>query len=115
MVNKSNTNSSPKEATVDTQHSATQAVPQPVPEPLSEGAKIWNEIKDRNIEMFALPSQKVKDHCAPINIEPSRLYLRTKSSAVLPSLEFSCGREFTVELVDKYVVVSRVVVPLTKK
>ena len=64
MVNKSNTNSSPKEATGDTQHSATQAVPQPVPEPLSEGAKIWNEIKDRNIEMFASKPKSKKSLCS---------------------------------------------------
>jgi len=81
----------------------------------TESGKIWNEIKDKNIEMFALPDQKVSDHCAPVNIEPSKLYLRTRSSSVLPSLEASCGKNFTVELVDKYVTVTRVVVPLTKK
>lgn len=92
------------------------SAPEPVAHAqLSEAEKIWTEIKDRNIEMFALPNQKVKDHCVPVYIEPSRLYLRTKSSAVLPSLEFSCGRDFMVELVDKYVSVSRSVVPLTKK
>jgi hypothetical protein len=81
----------------------------------TEPGKIWNEIKDRNIEMFALPDQKVSDHCTPINIEPSKLYLRTRSSSVLPSLETSCGKSFVVELVDKYVTVTRAVVPLTKK
>ena len=81
----------------------------------TEADKIWDEIKDRRIELYALPNQTVKDHCAPIAIEPSKLYLRTKSTAVLPSLEFSCGNQFTVELVDKYVSVSRTIVPLTKK
>lgn len=81
----------------------------------SEAGKIWDEIKEKNIEMFALPDQKVSDHCTPVNIEPSKLYLRTKSSAVLPSLEASCGKKFTVELVDKYVTVTRLAVPLTKK
>ena len=81
----------------------------------SEAGKIWDEIKEKTIEMFALPDQKVSDHCTPVNIEPSKLYLRTKSSAVLPSLEVSCGKKFTVELVDKYVTVTRLAVPLTKK
>jgi hypothetical protein len=81
----------------------------------SEAGKIWDEIKEKTIEMFALPDQKVLDHCTPVNIEPSKLYLRTKSSAVLPSLEVSCGKNFTVELVDKYVTVARLAVPLTKK
>lgn len=81
----------------------------------SEAGKIWDEIKEKSIEMFALPDQKVADHCTPVNIEPSKLYLRTKSSAVLPSLEVSCGKKFAVELVDKYVTVTRLAVPLTKK
>jgi hypothetical protein len=81
----------------------------------SEAGKIWSEIKEKSIEMFALPDQKVADHCFPVNIEPSKLYLRTKSSAVLPSLEVSCGKNFLVELVDKYVTVTRVTAPLTKK
>lgn len=81
----------------------------------SEAGKIWAEIKDRPIEMFALPDQKVSDHCLPVNIEPSRLYLRTKSTSVLPSLEVSCGKKYVVEMVDKYVSVTRAPEPLTKK
>jgi hypothetical protein len=81
----------------------------------TEAIKIWNEIKDKSIEMFALPNQRVMDHCYPVDIEPSKLYLRTKSTSVLPSLEVSCGKNFVVELVDKYVSVSRALTPLTKK
>lgn len=79
----------------------------------TESGKIWKEIKDKSIDMFALPDQKVSDHCVPVTIEPSKLYLRTKSSSVLPSLEVSCGKKFVVELVDKYVSVMRVATPLT--
>ena len=81
----------------------------------TEAGKIWQEIKDLEIEMFALPDQKVNKYCVPINIEPSKLYLRISATSVLPSLETACGKKFTVELVDKYVTVSRAVEVPTKK
>lgn len=71
--------------------------------------EIWSEIKDKNIEMFALPDQTVSMHCHPYPIEPSKLYLVTNSTAVLPSLEAAIGRKYTVELADKYVIVARAV------
>ena len=73
--------------------------------------EIWNEIKDKNIEMFALPDQKVHMHCRPVPVEPSKLYLLINSSAVLPSLEVAAGKKYTVELADKFVIVSRVAPP----
>lgn len=81
----------------------------------TEASKIWNEIKDKNIEMFALPGQKVSQYCQPVNVEPSKLYLLITASSVLPSLEVSCGSKFVVELVNKYVTVARAVGPITQK
>lgn len=81
----------------------------------TEAGKIWDEIKDKDIEMFALPDQKVSMHCHPIMVEPSRLFLTTNSTAVLPSLETAIGKKFTVELADKFVIVARVPAPLFKK
>jgi hypothetical protein len=69
--------------------------------------QIWNEIKDKDIEMFALPGQKVYMHCHPVMVDPSKLYLLTNSSAVLPSLENAVGKAYVVELADKFVLVSR--------
>lgn len=77
--------------------------------------EIWNEIKDKKIEMFALPDQFVCMHCHPVVIEPSKLYLLTNSSAVLPSLETAIGSGYSVEKLDKFVAVSKVAVPLTKR
>lgn len=77
-------------------------------------AEIWAEIKDKEILMFALPDQRVNQHAVPVKIEPSKLYLRTASPAVLPSLETALGKKFNVELVDKFVIVTRVVPPFTK-
>lgn len=94
------------------------AAPKPTFEQLAadtEAGKIWDEIKNREIEMFALPDQRVWQHAEPILIEPTKLYLRTRSTSVLPSLETACGKKFTVELVDRYVTVARVVAPLTQR
>lgn len=77
-------------------------------------AEIWNEIKDKEIDMFALPNQIVAMHAHPVPIEPSNLYVILNSSAALPSLETTLGKKYTVELVDRFVVVSRAVVAPTK-
>jgi hypothetical protein len=76
---------------------------------------MWNEIKDLPIQMFGLPGQIVAMHATPIWIEPSKLYLTIRSSATLPSLEESIKGRFNVELVDKFVVVTRVPAPLVPR
>jgi hypothetical protein len=48
---------------------------------------IWEMIKDRPIQVFALPNQTVKDHCTMYPIDPEAVYLRLKSTAVLTALE----------------------------
>lgn len=77
--------------------------------------EIWDEIKDKPIEMFALPDQKVHMHVHPVNIEPSKLYLVLNSTSVLPSLETALGKNYVVELINKYVSVSRAVVQPTAR
>jgi len=77
--------------------------------------EIWDEIKEKPIEMFALPDQQVFMHVHPVTVEPSKLYLRLNSSAVLPSLEAALGKKYVVELVDRWVTVSRTPTPLTQK
>lgn len=69
--------------------------------------QIWNEINGLSIEMFALPNQFVNMHCHPVFIDDTKLHLIANSSAVLPSLEVAIGNRYTVELVDKYLVVAR--------
>jgi len=76
---------------------------------------MWNEIKDLPIQMFGLPGQIVAMHATPIWIEPSKLYLTIRSSATLPSLEESIKGRFNVELIDKFVVVTRVAAPLVPR
>jgi len=79
----------------------------------TEAGAIWDEIKDKGIAMFALPNQKVYMHVHPVNIEPTKLYLLLNSSSVLPSLETAIGKDYVVELINKYVSVSRSVVTVT--
>lgn len=69
--------------------------------------KIWEEIKDLKIDMFALPNQFVHQYCKYVSIEPSKCYLLLTASAALPSLETAVGNKFSVERQDKYVVVSK--------
>jgi hypothetical protein len=81
----------------------------------TEAGAIWKEIKDKTIEIFALPDQKISQYATPSPVEPSKLYLLTRASSALPAIETAVGKNYLVELADKYVVVSRVVVPLTKR
>jgi hypothetical protein len=73
----------------------------------TEAEKIWDEIKDRDISLFALNGQKVSDYCTVTRVEPAKCYVVAKVSAVLPALEESLGKKYSCELVDKYIVVSR--------
>lgn len=77
--------------------------------------EIWNEIKDKTIEMFALPDQVVSMHCHPVPIEPTKLFLVTNSTAVLPSLETAIGKKYVVELAGQFTVVTRAPQALPKK
>jgi hypothetical protein len=78
----------------------------------TEAEKSWEEIENLPIQMFGLPDQTVRMHCTPVPVEPNNLYLMTRSSATLPSLEAAIAGKFTVELVDKFVIVKRVPAPL---
>lgn len=48
---------------------------------------LWNKIKDEDIEVFALPNQKVKDHVKRVELDSNVLHLKVKASAVLTALE----------------------------
>lgn len=79
--------------------------------PPSIADKIWNDIKEKKIEIFALPDQFVSNYCQPIIIEPSKLYLTFSVSAFLPALELALKDVYSVERMDKYICVS----PIVKK
>jgi len=104
----------------------TQTVQPPPPVVKTVAQEIWEEIRGLAIEMFALPNQTVENHCVPVQVDPSKLFLTIRSSATLPALE-ECLKQhsdhlaliekkrktglptnkFTVELADKFVIVTR--------
>jgi hypothetical protein len=73
----------------------------------STAETIWNDIKDRNIDMFALSGAKVSDYCKPVEIDPSRCFLLFKASAVLPALEAAVAGKYDIEIADRYIIVSK--------
>ena len=73
----------------------------------SDAENIWEEIKDKKIEIFSLPSQTVNLHCKPVKIEPSKLYLVANATSLLPILETALGEAFSVDRFDKYITVER--------
>lgn len=85
--------------------------------------KTWDAIKDREILMFSLPNQKVSQHVRPVLVDPDKLYLLLNSTAVLPSLEEAVSKSdskrgisaYSVELADRFVIVTPIPVPLSEK
>jgi hypothetical protein len=77
----------------------------------TESGKIWDEIKNKSIDMFALPDQKVHQYCQPKPVDPSKLYLVSTATSVLPSLETAIGKEYEIELANRFMIVTRAVKP----
>jgi hypothetical protein len=69
--------------------------------------EIWAEIKDIDIGAFGLPGQMVSKFCAPITVEPSKLYLKYTMSAVVSFMSEALGSKYDVEAVDAYIIVAR--------
>ncbi len=82
------------------------AAPVAVPEKL-ESQKIWDEIKEVNLNMFALPGQTVEKYCTPYMIEPSKCYVTVKVTAALVALEEALLKKFNIEVEGKFIVITR--------
>jgi hypothetical protein len=54
-------------------------------------SKLWDQIKDLPIELFALPNQTIKDHVKREEemekVFPEEIYITLRSAAVYPALE----------------------------
>jgi hypothetical protein len=74
--------------------------------------EIWAKIRNLKIDVFSLPYQIVEFHAIPQAIDPTKLFLKLKSSAVLPSLEIALEDKFpgqyTVEQQKQFTVISKV-------
>lgn len=73
----------------------------------SVAEKIWEDIKDEQLNMFALPDQTVAKYCTPIKIDPTRCFVTIKVSSVLPALEEALHTKFDVESAGKFVIITR--------
>lgn len=73
--------------------------------------KLWDEIKNAPIDMFALPNQCVKQHVQRIKISPTEVHLKLKSTAVVASLEAALGLKYQVEVCEGYVIVRKAPTP----
>jgi hypothetical protein len=71
-----------------------------------ESLKIWNEIKNVQLDLFSLPDQTVAKYCNPLPIDPNSLYVTITATAVLPALDIALTN-FNVEAVGKWIVISR--------
>jgi len=76
-------------------------------EKMTVAEQIWQEIKDRHINLFSLPGQTIERHCTPVKVDPSKLYLTSNVPAILPALEVALGSVYSVERVNKYITVSK--------
>lgn len=74
--------------------------------------KIWEDIKDKEINMFALPGQKISSFCSPVQIESSKVYLTFTVSSFLPALEAALGSAYKVEMAGRFLTVSYVTGPI---
>ena len=78
-------------------------------EKMGESGKIWKEIKDLPIDMYALADQRVKDHVQMKPIPGGVLFLKPKSQAVIASLGPSIGNKYSVNSADAgFITVERV-------
>jgi hypothetical protein len=73
---------------------------------MTTATKIWDTIKNKKIEIFSLPNQFVHMHCKPIEIEPSKLYVTTTITAMLPALEELLNGQYTVSQSNKYICIA---------
>ena len=66
------------------------------PETGNVGKKIWEAIKNANIEIYGM-KVPVSQQCSPVFLMSEKLHLSYKSPAFWPALETALGEDFTVE------------------
>jgi len=69
---------------------------------------LWSELKDRQIQAFGLPKQKVCDHVKFKSGAGSKIIVTLRASAILPLLEETFFKEYLFEQSEKYVVITKI-------
>jgi hypothetical protein len=75
--------------------------------PPTEADKIWDEIKNKQVALFALGGKRVSDWAQPHPCEPTKLFLTTNAPSLLPELEAVIGSNYVCEKQDRFIVISR--------
>ena len=75
---------------------------------ITEADLIWDEIKDKEVQIYALPNQLLSNHVTKLPIPGACLYLRTNSPAIQSMLETVIGDKYEVHVTEKgYLQISR--------
>jgi hypothetical protein len=86
------------------------------PQSQKTGAEqIWDEIRGLQLDMFGLPFQTVEMYLTFTPVDPSRCFMTSRASAVLPSLEAALGihpahptdGRYLVEQQGNFIIVAR--------
>lgn len=75
---------------------------------MTKSDQIWNDIKDKNVVMFSLPSQKVEALCKRVDIDPERCFLSYSIPSFVIALEQALSKDnkYKLEQINKYIVIS---------
>jgi len=73
----------------------------------TEADVIWEEIKNKTLDLYGLPNQTVEGHVKKLAVPGNELLLKMNASAVLPALEAAIAPKFEVEMSENYVIVRR--------
>lgn len=85
---------------------ASQKEASPVVKKQTPSEEIWTAIKERDLGLFGLKNQLVQKYCTPLELDPSKCFVKYKVSSVIPALE-SAAQEYNFEVVTDYIVLSK--------
>jgi hypothetical protein len=74
---------------------------------ITAAEQMWNEIKDREVQMFSLPGQTVAHYCTPTPIDPSKLFLTYTVSSCIPAVEAAIIKDFDFEIAKNFIIITR--------
>ncbi len=72
-----------------------------------EAAKIWEEIRYIELDLFGLPEQTVEKHCKPVPVGQNELYVTIAVQAAYAALDVAVSKNFDIEPVGKWYILKR--------
>jgi hypothetical protein len=78
-------------------------------EKLTPGQEMWEQIKNLKMVIFGLPGQQVHMYYDPIQVDPTKLFIKQKTGAgaALPALEEAISSHFDIERTDRFLIITR--------